>query len=110
MRGMPGYGMGLVSQERALAPAKSCVARFYDRLGPALDLQFLENVGNVVAHRLLGQVQAHRDLGIVEPAGDEFHDLALAIAQLREGVRAGATVSGEESAQFGEELLPRHLV
>src|SRR5262245_40661015 len=65
-------------------PAETRVAGSNDRLSPVLDLDLVEDMGDVVAHGLLRQIEPRGDLGVVEALRDEIEDLALARRERRE--------------------------
>ena len=58
-----------------------------DRLRAVLYLDLVEDVRDVVAHRLLRQRKARRDLGVVQSLRNELEDFALARGELGEGAR-----------------------
>src|SRR6478752_4247063 len=67
-----------------LSPTQSGVAGPDDRLGAVGCLQLGEDVGDVVADRLGGEVERRRDLRVVLPGRDQVEDLELALGELRE--------------------------
>src|SRR6185295_2070215 len=84
--------------------SQSPLARHDDGLRAALDPDLVENAGDVVAHRLLGQLEARGDLRVVEALRDLFQDLRLARGELAETFRAA-----EKFLQRLEQLLKRRL-
>src|SRR5688572_16894036 len=72
--------------------AQPRLPRLDDALRAGGDAELGEDVGDVVAHGLLAEGQAAGDGVVVEAAGDEVEDLALAIGQL--GERAGPAAPG----------------
>src|SRR5882672_3023603 len=69
---------GLVSRLLGRLDAEAGFAGADYRLPPVLDLDLVEDVSDVVAHGLLGEIEARGDLGVVQPLRDELEDLGLA--------------------------------
>jgi len=63
-----------------------------DRLGPAGDLTFGEDVGYVVAYCLLRQFEPARDFGIRQVLSNQRKDLAFPVGQLRKRIRWGCLI------------------
>src|SRR4051812_22374608 len=64
--------------------AESCFAGPHDRLGAVGDLEFGEDVGDVVTHRLRAEHEDFRQVGVVAPGRDEVEHLVFARGELRE--------------------------
>src|SRR5262252_9370722 len=67
-------GPGLLRRPRA----KAGVAGADDRLRAVFDLDLVEDVGDIVAHGLLGEIEPRRNLRVIQPLGDQFEDFGLA--------------------------------
>src|SRR5918994_874102 len=67
---------------RATASApEPAIPREHDRLCAGPYAELVEDVRGVIAHRLLADIQALRDIRIAEPAAHEREDLSLARGQ-----------------------------
>src|SRR5687768_5792042 len=89
--------------------SQAAVAREHDRLGAALDLDLVEDMRDVVAHRLLGQRKARGDLRVVEPLRHQLEHLALARGELREARRLRRAPRRIELDDRLEQLVPRRV-
>src|SRR6185436_20469174 len=85
--------------------SQPALARHHDRLGAALDPDLVEDAGDVVAYRLLGELEARRDLRVVQALRDLLQDLRLARGESAEAGRAA-----EKPAQLLEQAGKRRLV
>ena len=56
-----------------------------DGLCPISNLEFAENIGDMVLHRLGTQHQVSGNRGIALALGDQVKDLALPLGEVREG-------------------------
>src|SRR5215472_12212838 len=74
--------------------AETGVAGAHDRLRAILDLDLVEDVGDVVAHGLHGKIEARGDLRVVQSLRDELEDLRLPRGQAGEsaGRRPGRRI------------------
>jgi hypothetical protein len=70
-------------------PSQARVPGLHDGLGPVGDLQLGQDVGDVIAHRLLAQPQPGRDRRVGPALGDQIQHLAFPVRQLREHLRRG---------------------
>ena len=67
--------------------SQSPLARPQDGFRPVGDLELGEHVGEMVAHRLGSQAESLGDDGRTQAGGEQVQDAALALSQLREGLR-----------------------
>ena len=67
-----------------MAGSRSDVSSGSDRLGAIVDVQFGEDVGDMVAHGAFTEMQLGRDRRVAHAAGEEFEHVALSWAQLWE--------------------------
>jgi len=74
--------------QQTLARAQAPVSGEHDGLRAVLDADLVEDVGDVVAHGLLRQVEPRRDLRVVQALRDQVENLAL--ARRERGKRTGA--------------------
>src|SRR6185437_1095046 len=85
--------------------------RAHNGLGPVRDIQLVEDAIDVIANGFGTKRQLARDRGVVEPASDQFEDLALThgkIAKCGPGRNPG--LAENETSDLGQELLPCRLV
>src|SRR5262249_61107388 len=68
---------------------EACLASADDGLGAVGHLQLADDIGHVVAHGLRAEHQSVGDLAVARALGDEIEYLALAVAELWEGLRRG---------------------
>ena len=88
-------GAGLVAQAGVAGP--------HDRLGPVGDLEFDQDVGDVVADGFLAEVQPGGDGGVGPALGDQFQHFAFPAGQLREDRWCRWSVAREEGQYAGGE-------
>src|SRR5581483_9685674 len=108
---------GSASAERAVE-AEPGLACAHDRLVTVFDADLVENARDVVAHRLLGQLQGGGNLAIVEAAGNAFEHRTLACRELveRQGAAGRDLRLRQKFPHLADELRPcrlfgkRHMV
>ena len=99
--------------DEAARDAETRLAGEHDRLVSMLNTKLVEDACNVVAHRLLRQIERRGDLRVVQTTGDAFEDVALTGGQITErereaaGCRYGARL-GKKRADLGEGVRARH--
>jgi uncharacterized protein YcaQ len=77
---------------------------------PGVDLEFLQDVPDVVLHRVLGDEQLLGDVAVVHAAGDQLEDLHLPLGELGRGDVLSPVLGGVPVGQGGElgDELARH--
>jgi hypothetical protein len=89
-------------------------ARQHDRPVSTRHVQLREQVADMVAHRLVGEVQLGGDLGVVEAACNRVENFVLAGGQRIEGTQRSRRwrdrMQREKGVNLGDESRPRGLV